>query len=87
MPRQCLAAALLCLAGCASSYDPPLAGDHSAVRYQLDLQRCQKQAGIAASRAANATPQSAVRAVFASDEPERQQIRSCMQSRGYHPAS
>jgi hypothetical protein len=72
------------LAGCASSYDPPMQGDHTATRYQTDLQRCQKQATATATRAANATPQSALRAIFASDEPERADMRSCMESRGYH---
>ncbi len=86
MIRRCVAVALLCLAGCAA-YDPPMAGDHATFRYQTDLERCRKQADATAARAANATPTSAIRAVFASDEPKRQQIRSCMQSRGYKPAS
>ncbi len=84
MIRRYAAATLMLLAGCASSYDPPMQGDHKAIRYQTDLQRCQKQASAIASRTANATPQSAVRAIFASDEPERANLRSCMESRGYH---
>ena len=86
MRRPLVTAALLLLSACAA-YDPPVTGDHTAFRYQTDLQRCRKQADAAAARTANATPSSAVRAVFTSDEPERQQIRSCMQSRGYQLAS
>ena len=78
-------AALLVLSGCAA-YDPPMAGDHTTQRYQLDLQRCHKQVDTAAARAANATPQSAIRSAFASEEPGRAQMRSCMQARGYTPA-
>ena len=85
MIRRCFVAAVLCLAGCAA-YDPPMAGDHTTFRYQTDLQRCRKQAEAAAARTANATPTSSIHAIFASNEPERQQIRSCMQSRGYQPA-
>ncbi len=82
MPRTSLAFVLL-LAGCAAKYDPPLAGDHAAARYQGDLAKCQKQATTKATKTANATPQSSVRAVFASDEPMRQDVTSCMQGRGY----
>ncbi len=81
IPRSTVALALL-LAACAS-YDPPFAGDHGAARYRTDLQRCQKQASAKATRAANATPQSSIRALFASDAPERQDMVACMQSRGY----
>jgi hypothetical protein len=74
--------ALGLLAGCAS-YDPPMTGDHSTVKYQTDLQRCRKEASGIATRAANATPQSAIKALFASDDPERKTVQTCMQSRGY----
>lgn len=86
MVRRYAALALLLLAGCAS-YDPPMAGDHTTQRYQADLQRCQKQTSASAARVANASPQSAIRAMFASDEPQREQVRTCLQSRGYHLAS
>ena len=80
------AAVLLLLAilpAACANYDPPMAGDHTAPRYQADAARCRKQASAAAARTANATPQSALRAAFASDEPQREAVRSCMQSRGY----
>ncbi len=83
MIRRCAIATLLVLAGCAS-YDPPMQGDHSTARYKLDLQKCQKEASATATRAANASPQSALLAVFQSREPERADIRTCMVSRGYH---
>ena len=70
------------LAGC-SAYDPPLAGDHDTVRYQTDIRRCRKNADATATRKANATPQSAAMAVFASGEPERQDVIACMKARGY----
>lgn len=75
---------VLLVAGCAG-YDPPMAGDHTTVRYQTDLRRCRKQADSKATRAANATPQSSIRAVFESDDPERHDVVVCMQSRGYIP--
>ena len=70
------------LAGCAS-YDPPVAGDHASVKYRADLVRCRKQASTAASRKANATPQSAFMALFDSGDQERQDVLTCMQARGY----
>jgi hypothetical protein len=73
---------MLLLAGCAS-YDPPMLGDHTTAKYQTDLQRCRKVAEGKADRAANATPQAAIRSMFASDEPEREDLTSCMRSRGY----
>ena len=78
------AATAVLLAGCAA-YDPPLAGDHAVPRYQTDLQRCRKDAQARADRKANATPGSAFNAIFTSDEPVRQDIRTCMQARGYKP--
>ena len=85
MPCRAAAVALFCLAACAS-YDPPVTGDHTTFRYQTDLQRCRKQADAVAARAANATPTSAVSALFASGDPTREQILGCMKSRGYQLA-
>ena len=84
-PRRLTLAALALLAGCAGAYDPPMAGDHKAARYQADLLKCQKQADARARQISGATPQSAIRAVFASDAPEHQDVAACMQSRGYKP--
>ena len=72
----------LLLAGCAA-YDPPLAGDHAAPRYQADLKRCHKDVDSALTRKANATPTSAFAAAFASDKPEHDQVLACMAARGY----
>ena len=82
-PRLFLALPLL-LAGCAG-YDPPMAGDHAAPRYQADLLKCRKQADVKARQVSGASPQSAIRAVFASDAPEHRDVAACMQSRGYKP--
>ncbi len=73
---------MLLLAGCAS-YDPPMLGDHTTAKYQTDLQRCRKMAEDKAARAANATPQAAIRSMFASDAAEREDLTNCMKSRGY----
>ena len=86
MDRLSVLVALLLLGGCAA-YDPPMAGDHTAMRYQADLQRCRKQASADAARVANATPQSAIRALFTSNEPQREQVRTCMVARGHHFAA
>ncbi len=71
------------LAGCGGAYDPPLAGAHDTVRYQTDIRRCRKQADATATRRQNATPQSAVAAIFESGEAERQDVVTCMKGRGY----
>ncbi len=76
-----IALALL-LAGCAA-YDPPLAGDHAAAGYRSDLKRCRKDVDAEVSRKANASPSSAVAAMFASDKPEHDQVLACMEARGY----
>ena len=81
-PARPAIALLALLAGCAG-FDPPMAGDHGTVRYHNDLERCRKQADAKATRVANATPQSQVRAWFASDDPERQEVTDCMKARGY----
>ena len=74
--------ATLLLTGCAG-YDPPVAADHASLRYGTELTRCQKQAAAGASKLAGATPQTAIRALFASNEPERQDVRACMNGKGY----
>ncbi len=76
-----LSAGLL-LTGCAA-YDPPVVTDHASPKYQAALARCQKQAATAASKISGATPQSAIKALFSSDEPERQDVRTCMKGKGY----
>ncbi len=83
MPRLSIALVIL-LAGCAAHYDPPVVGDRDNPKFQADLVRCRKQASTAASKKANATPQSAVAAVFDSGDQERKDLVACMQSRG-HP--
>lgn len=80
-PCRVVAVCLL-VAGCAR-YDPPVAGDHSSPKYAADLVKCRKQAALLASKKANATPQSAVMAVFDSGDAERTNVLTCMQGRGY----
>ena len=70
------------LASCAS-YDPPVAADHHSVKYQADLAKCHAQAAKRANQQANATPSSAIRALFASDRPEHDDETTCMIGRGY----
>jgi hypothetical protein len=77
---------LILLAGCAA-YDPPVTGDRASTKFQADLVRCRKQASTAASRRANATPQSAAMAVFDAGDRQRQDLTTCMQGRGYAPRS
>ena len=76
---------MLALAGCAASYDPPVAGDRANPKFQADLVRCRTDASKAASRRANATPQSALKAVFDSGNQEHKDLTACMEARG-HPA-
>ena len=84
--QRLLIAFVVLLAGCAA-YDPPVVGDRDAPKFQADLVRCRKQASTAASKKANATPQSAIAAVFASGDQQRKDLVACMQSRGYPPRS
>ena len=81
MSRLCLALVIL-VAGCAS-YDPPVDGDRGSAKYKADLTRCQTDASKAASRKANATPQTAFMAVFDSGKQERQDVTACMLARGH----
>ncbi len=69
------------LAGC--GYDPPVKADHSSEKYQADLLKCWKQVEIPAERIANATVGSSLQSIFKSDEPERRDMRTCMQGKGY----
>ena len=82
MSRLCVAVLIL-LAGCAGPYDPPVAGDRASVKYKSDITRCRKDARTAASRKANATPQSSLESMFDSGDAERQDVVKCMQGRGY----
>ena len=86
MYRLCLAA-LLALSGCASPYDPPVQGDRASAKYQADIARCRKQADLVATRKANATPQSAIMAVFKSADAEHHDVTLCMQQHGYVPSA
>ncbi len=82
MKRLVLTAALL-LGACA--YDPPMKADHDSYKYKTDLAKCQKQAAKTAAYTNAGTPQAALLSVFNSPEPEHQDIRTCMQARGYAP--
>ena len=79
--RICFLLGLL-LAGCAS-FDPPVGGDHKSAKYQADFAKCHAQAEKHASQIANATPSSAINALFASDKPEHEDEANCMVGRGY----
>jgi hypothetical protein len=79
--RRLILVAVLLLGACA--YDPPVKADHDAVKYKSDLAKCQKQGAKTAAYTSAATPSSMVMALFKSSEPERQDVRTCMQSRGY----
>ena len=79
--RACWLVGLL-LAGCAS-FDPPVGGDHTSAKYRSDLAKCHAQAEKRASQIANATPSSAVNALFASDKPEHDDESNCMVARGF----
>ena len=72
----------LLVASCAS-FQPPVAGDHESVKYQADLAKCRAQAEKHAAQVANATPSSAARALFSSDQPEHDELTACMVGRGY----
>lgn len=78
---RALPAACIALAACA--YDPPVKADHDLPKYRADLKKCQIQSSNTVSAVRNATVGSALRNIFASDEPVREDIRKCMQARGY----
>ena len=82
MSRLCLLM-LITLAGCAAPYDPPVAGDRASAKYKADITRCRKEADTAATKKANATPQSSLMSLFDSGAAERQTVVACMQVRGY----
>ncbi len=70
------------LAGCAA-FQPPVGGDHASAKYQADLVKCRTQAAKHATQIANATPTSAVKAMFTSDRAEHDEATACMVGRGY----
>ena len=79
--KQAAIMACVLLAGCA--YDPPAKGDHTALKYRNDLKKCQIQSANAVNVVRNATVGSTLRNIFDSNEPIREDIRKCMQSKGY----
>ena len=82
MSRLCLAV-LIALTGCAAPYDPPVAGDRASAKYQAEILRCRKAADAAATKKANATPQTAVASLFQSPDQEHQDVTLCMQQHGF----
>jgi hypothetical protein len=79
--RAVLACTLL--TGCVMYYDPPVKADHAAPKYKTDLSRCQKQVTLPAERLANATVGKAIISLFRSDDPQRHDIQTCMNGKGY----
>ncbi len=76
-------ALMVCAMLAACAYDPPMKADHDAVKYRADLKKCQVQSANAINAVRNATVGSTLRNMFDSDQPIREDILKCMQSRGY----
>ena len=83
--RAGIVATLLLLAGCA--YQPPLAGDHTLVKYKGDLKRCRDQAHVAVVQAAGKTPWTELQSIFWSRKPEHEDVLKCMLGKGYQQAA
>jgi hypothetical protein len=77
-----LPALLLGLSGC-GSYDPPVQGDHTAEKYQADLEKC-RTTSTEAVRLKNAdTPWTWMKSPFTGPPEVRASIRTCMTGKGY----
>jgi hypothetical protein len=75
--------ALLALTACGGSYDPPVVGDHTAEKYQADLEKCQSTSTEAVRLKNAATLERWVISPFTGPPAVRAAIRTCMQGRGY----
>jgi hypothetical protein len=76
-----LLAALLTLAACA--YDPPMRADHQSAQYRADLKTCQKDGTAAADKRSKAFGYLFLSYPVSYPIVRRQEIRKCMQGRGY----
>jgi len=76
-----LGGALLLVAGCA--YDPPMAGNHQASKYQADLAECQEIAAKSAHHAVISRGYLFVTYPISLPIKRRIATRECMEGRGY----
>jgi hypothetical protein len=74
---------LLGLSGCGTSYDPPIAGDHTAAKYQTDLGKCQTTSAETVRRQNADTPWTWMKSPFTGPPEVRAAIRTCMAHDGY----
>ena len=77
------AALLLGLSGCGAPNDPPAEGDHSAEKYQADLQACRSSSAESVRRRNAATPGTWIISPFTGPPEVRAAIRTCMAGKGY----
>jgi hypothetical protein len=74
---------LLGLSGCAPSYDPPVAVDHTSAKYKTDLDKCQTTSAETVRRENADTPWTWMTSPFTGPPRVRAAIRTCMEHDGY----
>jgi hypothetical protein len=72
---------ILTLAACA--YDPPMRADHAAPQYQADLRTCQKDGTTAADKRTHAYGYLFLSYPVSYPIVRHQEIRKCMEGKGY----
>ena len=74
---------LLDLSGCGTSYDPPVAVDHTSAKYQTDIKKCQTTSAETVRRQNADTPWTWMISPFTGPPRVRTAIRTCMAHDGY----
>jgi hypothetical protein len=73
---------LLCLSAC-EAYDPPVQGDHTAVAYKADLEKCRASSTETVRRKNAGYPGTWIMSPFTGPPEVRATIRTCMAGKGY----
>lgn len=73
---------VLVLASCAA-YDPPMRADHASAQYRADLATCQKDGTAAADKRSKAYGYLFLSYPVSYPFVRRDEIRKCMQGKGY----
>jgi hypothetical protein len=81
MRRLLALTSALAVAACA--YDPPVRADHQSARYQADLVACRKEGTAAADKRTVAYGYLFLSYPISYPIVRREEIRKCMQGRGY----
>lgn len=83
MRHMVVLAGMLAVAGCVSSYAPPLQAAQPGPAYQADLAACQEQSSTAVAKRNAKTGLAWFASPFRQPFQVRPEIRSCLKAKGY----